>query len=153
MDCWQKLMDQAYDRWTKGDLKSLSYSEFIDELDPLHRKAVLLGNLNYQVNNGGFSQWIGNDYAQQATRVLSVLKEINTPNCNKVAELVKQIIPRLNHSGKLDANEPDEEQSLDGLDKVFYALKDFPEDVEAFLRSIAKGKSDRRPRCDEKGGE
>lgn len=61
---WQRLMDEAYARWQdNGDLHDLDYHEFIQQLPMLHQEAVIVGNLNYQVENGGFVQWVGNGYA------------------------------------------------------------------------------------------
>lgn len=59
----QQLMNEAYDRWENG----MSKEDFLDQLSPQERFAVTTGNLNYQVENGGFQQWWGNDYATPET--------------------------------------------------------------------------------------
>lgn len=64
-DKHQQLMDQAYDRWQKN--QHWSQEEFFDELTPAEKFAVAFGNLNYQVENGGFAQWWGNDYGTAET--------------------------------------------------------------------------------------
>lgn len=63
----QEIMDRAYDLW--GANQSWSYSEFVDNIDPFSRRVVLLCNLNYQVENGGFTQWMGNGYGDYASEV------------------------------------------------------------------------------------
>jgi hypothetical protein len=154
--CWQELMDEAYNRWQKGgDLHGVSRIEFLDELQPVQRKAVLIGNLNYQVQNGGFDQWIGNGYALQALRVSALLKQIGTPTCLKVREMVEEILPFLNLDSreqgclgsylKSDLNRrrwDDEEEcedeteghSFDHLDDKFYDLnEEFMKEVETFF--------------------
>jgi len=63
----QKLMNKAYDLWSTEEGKKLSYSDFLDvvsdKFGKLYSNAVITGNLNYQVENGGFSQWHYNDYS------------------------------------------------------------------------------------------
>jgi len=95
-DTHQKLMNEAYDRWQKeGDLGGLNYNEFISRLDKPHRNAVLLGNLNYQVQNGGFRQWVGNGYATEAHQILDLLKKIGTETALKVSNMIEQLMPFL----------------------------------------------------------
>lgn len=58
----QQIMDKAYElfrahpEWQIADL--------FDHLSYVQRVAVALGNLNYQVENGGFTQWYFNGYAE-----------------------------------------------------------------------------------------
>jgi hypothetical protein len=60
-------MNKAYDLWSTEEGKKLSYSDFLDVVSKkygeLYFHAVITGNLNYQVENGGFSQWHYNDYS------------------------------------------------------------------------------------------
>lgn len=39
-------MNNAYDKWKKNE--EWSKQDFINNLDEMHRQAVILGNLNYQ---------------------------------------------------------------------------------------------------------
>jgi len=74
----QILMDEVYDLWrAEPTKKRLNIAE---SLSPLHKIAVQLGNLNYQVENGGFMQWIDNGYCEED---LYDLIDI----CNKAIEL------------------------------------------------------------------
>lgn len=62
----QGLMDKAYAKWQKGgDLEGKSDAEFVAALDDMQELAVRVGNLNYQVENGGFSQWFSNSYGKR----------------------------------------------------------------------------------------
>ena len=51
----QHLMKEAYDLWSQHNW---SYEEFLENirrnLSQLHHDAVIIGNLNYQVTNGGW---------------------------------------------------------------------------------------------------
>lgn len=61
----QHLMNEAYKVWQEH--KEWSYEDFINYLKQnmrLHLKAVLVGNFNYQVENGGIFQWHGNGYSK-----------------------------------------------------------------------------------------
>ena len=59
----QTLMNQAYKKWENNDIRR---EEFLLLLSPVEKLAVILGNFNYQVCNGGFSQWNYNDYSCDA---------------------------------------------------------------------------------------
>ena len=52
-DYLQNLMDEAYLKWKKIN-NDWNLKDFDLSLDYKHRNAVLFGNLNYQVENGGF---------------------------------------------------------------------------------------------------
>jgi len=56
----QDLMDEVYDKWQKSDNKSKW--EVLDDFSEAHQIAVVFGNFNYQVGNGGIEQWISNGY-------------------------------------------------------------------------------------------
>jgi hypothetical protein len=63
----QDMMDKAYELWNDSEeSKKLSYSRFLDkvnkELGENYFYAVITGNMNYQVENGGWRQWESNRY-------------------------------------------------------------------------------------------
>ena len=90
-DVHQQLMDEAYDKWRNN--KNWDYNEFVDELDIKHALAVLTGDLNYQVKNGGFSQWYFNDYASEAQRLLTLLSFYKEePVIAEVIQLVEKAV-------------------------------------------------------------
>jgi hypothetical protein len=91
IDKTQDLMDAAYDRWTEGDLKGTSRYEFLSLLDDTTRFAVVLGNLNYQVENGGWCQWVGNGYCVSYPFVLEALEALGTPIAKKVTAMVETV--------------------------------------------------------------
>lgn len=55
---WQFIMTNAYYNWGKNT----SREKFLSDLTPYEKLAVIFGNFNYQVQNGGFSQWVFNNY-------------------------------------------------------------------------------------------
>lgn len=91
---WQSLMDEAYSRWQDdGDLKGLDLVQFISALPTLSAQAVVLGNLNYQVENGGFSQWVNNGYCLTAKFLIKTLEEIGTQSSLAVICMINELIP------------------------------------------------------------
>jgi hypothetical protein len=151
----QTLVDQAYDIWKVNP--GWSYDHFISTLEDPHHSAVLLGNMNYQVSNGGWRQWHDNGYSSQAealTRVLESIVEVCplaseiirmvecSENCAAVGENLSQLdflqyegeaeyLDREAYEGAFEeAFEPTEE-----MDKTYYRIDhDFMTQVEVWLR-------------------
>lgn len=93
---WLHLMTAAYDRWHKHE--DWNYDRMVRECSAHERAAVLLGNLNYQVCNGGFCQWIDNGYALKGKEVVALLMDIaNEVGCPIAAELAGKIDELLDH--------------------------------------------------------
>lgn len=69
VDYVQSLMDEVYDFWQKS---SLTREEVLSKFSEKHQAAVRLGNLNYQVENGGFSQWECNEYNEDLEELLTI---------------------------------------------------------------------------------
>lgn len=93
-EVWEGLMDQAYSKWEK---ENWSKAEFIQEhCSDLERKAVLLGNLNYQVENGGFGQWVDNGYGIFWEDTVEVLRQVGTENAMKTINLINRFSQYIN---------------------------------------------------------
>lgn len=90
MERLQNLMTIAYDRWESG----WSKQDFWDQLNADERFAVFVGNLNYQVENGGFSQWWSNRYAEPEVvgYLLRACERVGTEAALKVGELLKRFV-------------------------------------------------------------
>ena len=91
IDIHQTLMDSAYAKYTS----ELSSEAWMKLLTPSEKKAVVLGNFNYQVENGGVIQWIDNGYCMDIVDLISVLKEMNTENSKKVVKFLKKVLPKI----------------------------------------------------------
>lgn len=90
---FQSIMDSAYTKWQDPKNKGISYLDFLNLLTPLEKKAVVLGNMNYQVQNGGWIQWVDNGYAVRSgiNTLIETLSEINTDESKKAKELVEHV--------------------------------------------------------------
>lgn len=108
-DFHQQLMNEAYAQWQQGD--PASYDEFVESLDEAHQAAVLLGKLNYQVENGGFVQWYRNGYSSQIERLKGYLDQL--PTGKRVRQLLTQFECLVE-----DATTEEDDTSGLGIDEV-----------------------------------
>jgi hypothetical protein len=93
-DIHQLLMDKAYaDERTRAntDGNNWSYNRMLSEATDIERLAVVLGNLNYQVENGGFNQWVDNGYCTAYPDVEEALTAINTETSKKVYDMLIEV--------------------------------------------------------------
>lgn len=85
----QKMMDESYEIWKKSS--RLSYLDFLEkvnnELGDGYVNAVITGNLNYQVTNGGFYQWYDNRYYKTIDQLIDFLK-LNFENEKLVIKVI-----------------------------------------------------------------
>ena len=93
-DLHQTLMDQSYAKW---DDNTATYNDFIASLPKNERYAVLLGNMNYQVCNGGWIQWCDNGYCTELMAIRKILIEMNTERSNHIAVMLNKVAETLKH--------------------------------------------------------
>jgi hypothetical protein len=137
----QELMDVAYEKFDE----KFSYEQWYKVLTEIEKKAVVLGNLNYQVENGGFYQWVDNGYVADIHFLIEVLEEMYTDNSKKIIELLNDIkpyvIPNVKNTGcfgkylDLDSEEYlGDVIDLDTMDKLYYEINtEFMEECESYL--------------------
>lgn len=87
----QDLMNAAYKRW-KVD-PTLRQDGFWATLSAQERRAVFTGNLNQQVENGGFAQWMDNGYGvdEVFAFLIGLCAELKTPAAIAVKGLLHQV--------------------------------------------------------------
>lgn len=142
----QDLMDEAYNLWQSNP--DWNSQDFINNLkSKIHKDAVVLGNLNYQVENGGFDQWWFNEYGPRDYRYLmnEILHSVNIQSFQIVLNIVRKAVPKLEELSRIQNNwgeddEDDEafilEKELDDLNSEYYEVNDqFMEDVEKYLQN------------------
>lgn len=93
----QYLMDKAHDLWEKH--RDWTYRDFVSHLSPLRKDAVLIGNFNYQIENGGFLQWDWNGYSEYSGDIFRILDEFSaySPEAAKLANEVSSLINKFLH--------------------------------------------------------
>lgn len=142
----QELMNSAYDNWKQNE--KMDYNQFVATLDQSKRLAVLTGNLNYQVENGGFYQWHDNGYSSEAGQLLTLLSfYTKVPVISEVCELVEKVLTLINEHGEPERDEwgnIEEDSQLhyyldaDRLDSKFYEINDdFMKEIEKILSNAA----------------
>ena len=154
----QRIMDKAYERWQSSN--AMTQTSFWNTLSPLEQAAIFLGNFNYQVCNGGFSQWWGNDYAK--ARVIQTIEAccdtMNTENAKKVRVLMRDyraVFRRFTDKGldatesemRLSEGEYDEfERDLSALDSRYYLINEaFMAEVNEYLAKLLVESLQRNP--------
>jgi len=85
----QGLVDKAYEKWRESEM---SYPGFIESLDRRHQGAVVIGNLNGQVCNGGFEQWYENGYVDVVSHVRWFLGAIDTDASKEALRLLREFL-------------------------------------------------------------
>ncbi len=54
----QGLMNEFYTEWQKEENRGRDKWDILGGFSQAHQIAVVFGNFNYQVENGGLSQWV-----------------------------------------------------------------------------------------------
>jgi hypothetical protein len=122
----QAVMNGAYEKWQNG----WSYENFLDHLTYLERCVVVTGNLNYQVENGGFAQWYDNNYHTGANTLLCFLEnELATDTAKDAAQLVRRCIAENEqYESKYHTDwyeyEYGERPETGDLDNAYYAINE-----------------------------
>jgi hypothetical protein len=130
----QRLMDEAYSLWESNP--KWSKIQLALNVSPMHRAAVVLGNLNYQVENGGFSQWLYNGYGEGCLKELLLhhLTDVGTEGAKRVAGMVREVL-------ELDPERVSGEDT-DDLDDEYYTMNDqFMVDCEEYLKKLEARKA------------
>ena len=92
LDVWQTTMDRCYDRWREGgDLYGMTYPDFVGSLDDDSRFLVVLGNLRYQVGNGGLVQWHDNGYSSCIEDISDALRAVATDDALALGVVIDEV--------------------------------------------------------------
>jgi len=131
-DYHQLLMKEAYNLWTAN--AEWPYKKLLTRINYPHQVAVVVGNLNYQVENGGFAQWYFNGYYHSASYLLTALEEINTNTSREVKQMVENVLDLFN-----DDNHDHESARLlnNDLSTRYYEINNqFMADTLTYLQTL-----------------
>lgn len=135
------LRDDAYTRWQSANAaaeRGVSKDEFWKTLSAQERRAIFAGDLNYQVCNGGFAQWIDNGYGVDETfaYLIGLCAELRTVATGRVKELLHAV------NAARATYEESENENDEGWSAFFAATEDlstaFYEVNEAFVHDVEK---------------
>jgi len=134
----QALMDAAYARWQAND--RWSRDQFRDQLDAAERFAVSMGNMNYQVENGGWKQWWDNGYAvpEVVGYIGRMLTQVDTETSKEVRAIMGEFWQEVESIDPKSVDE-DEWQDIcavdDELSPRFYKINaQFLKDCEEYIQ-------------------
>jgi hypothetical protein len=100
----QSLMDEVYDEWRKEENKGKGKWDVLAGFSEAHQIAVAFGNFNYQVGNGGISQWIYNGYFEDDAEKLTGYLEIGAESDERCCSgNLNQYAKRANETGSIYA--------------------------------------------------
>ncbi len=99
---WQYIMDSAYDKWNHDNMNR---EDFLEQLTDYEKIAVIFGNFNYQVENGGLSQWYFNNYSDDLNSLREFLKNSDFKKRNEFLSILDNF-----------SNIKDDIEKLDRLD-------------------------------------
>ena len=131
----QNMMNQAYDKFDSG----FTRAQWMLRLNWDEKIAVVAGNLNYQVGNGGFVQWADNGYIDTADLLLEITNEMATETSLEVAALIEQMLEIWEEY--LEYQDDDSWQDMfgqtDSMDTRFYQINDqFLVEIEGYIKLI-----------------
>jgi tetratricopeptide (TPR) repeat protein len=131
---WARLVNRAYQRARTGDLCQADRGEFYRRLDPVQREAVLLWELNSQVVNGGFPQWVFNGYAVWINDVIAAVEQIGTAAA-KILHKILEDVSLLAHQ-RIESDQQREEnlsKLLECTNGYYAVMGEFGRDVDIWL--------------------
>ena len=120
----------------------MRYKQFIFGLDRLPKLAVLFANLNYQVENGGISQWIDNGYSDLRDDLFYALQTLGTELAGQIEEKIKDFWSEYCDDDGMIAEDdetlPGAEDAADEFDRWYCSINNkFMEEVEGFFSRSA----------------
>ncbi len=145
----QELMNNAYEKWNNNQEWDLD--EFFNSLNYEEKIAVAVGDLNYQVENGGWYQYYDNGYFDVEARWLNnelyKLKPKFTPEMNKFYGIFQKVFGIMYELGKnkfADVSKSTLEE-LKELDDEYYGINNsFIKFMNEYLKMLEINKNDYR---------
>ena len=131
---WDRLVNRAYQRGRTGDLREVDRGEFYRRLDPVQREAVLLWELNSQVVNGGFPQWVFNGYAVWINDCIAAVQQIGTAAAKNLHTILEDVSLLANRKVESDQQrEGNLSKLLECTNRYYAVMGEFGRDVDKWL--------------------
>lgn len=126
----QEVVDKAYTKYNNQN-----YVDFVESLNDKERLAVLVGDLNSQVENGGLGQWDFNGYSDKVYDLVQYLEKYKEKSnaVKDILEILERFIKyKMDYNdaeydedlGEDDFTEEEFEEVLDDLDRLYYKRND-----------------------------
>lgn len=98
----QALMDEVYSEWNKEENNGQGKWDILNRFSEAHQIAVVFGNFNYQVENGGLKQWIYNGYFHDDAKKFIEFLEVGTKldeRCRKILDSIYKLDQHAQETG------------------------------------------------------
>lgn len=125
---WQFIIDKSYEKW---DSKDMNRKEFLNHITYYERLAVMFGNFNYEVEEGGLYQWHKNGYSEDLDSLYEFLKNSDYDKKDDFLLLldnfedIKSAVDKLNcFNDWYDKDCQTRWNSLDSNNKNYYTIKE-----------------------------
>ena len=128
---WGRLANRAYQLWRTDP--QASRIEFYQGLHPLQRKAVQLWDLNSQVFNGGFPQWIANGFGHWIAEVIESVKHIGSKRARAVQSILEGVARLPVECDTQEVADDNVGGLLEYTDRYYAVAPEFADDVETWL--------------------
>ncbi|MGI6153850.1 MAG: DMP19 family protein [Christensenellaceae bacterium] len=100
----QALMDEVYSEWQKEENKSKGKWDILNGFSEAHQIAVVFGNFNYQVENGGIEQWIYNGYFHEDAEKLAEYLETGAKLDERCQAILDSVYTLEQHARETDSD-------------------------------------------------
>jgi len=125
-----EIREQAWRRYQS--VEGEQYPAFIARLVPVEQLAVLTGDLNQQLEEGGFLQWYDNHHHESVALLVQGLQNVGTTSVEQVNRLVTDFMS-ISEAERDDEFEAREEE----LTQAYYDIKPaFLVDVGSYLEYV-----------------
>lgn len=105
----QQLMNEVYNKWQEeGEMRHTRMGIIKKYFTPKHKAAVQLGSMNYQVCNGGWSQWHNNGYSDDLEDLIEYAKRGKAQGI-KHFDILLSILTDIHDLGEPDDYDDEEE--------------------------------------------
>lgn len=133
---WQELAGKAREHNKENEdsqnyLREPHQAEIAAVMPPKVNAAVILGNMHYQIGNGGWNQYDGNGYSSSVDAARNLYEgaaNIGIEGASKVVELIDEFKKRKNEADMPGGYWGDEDEDCDGdiyddLDTQYYDIE------------------------------
>jgi hypothetical protein len=139
----QQLMDEVYAFWGLDGNRGMTRAQVLEVFDLKHKAAVQLGNMNYQVENGGWVQWHENRYSDDLEDVITLARKGTALGVVGFDQIISILMDVRNILADMPATETTEEACAE-CEGAGYVLVESDEDDDS-------ERSQRCPECRGRG--
>ena len=124
----------------KSDAFASEFRFQIDLIPTPYREIYLINNLNFDVANGGFTQWLRNICGRYSTETITALEVVGA---KRTADILQAAIAAL-PNGNLPKDDQERNNMIDLIERKFAdewrkvgdVISEWPDDIDSLLRAF-----------------